>query len=108
MNPAIMAAIAASNAETTCETVVQRLRKAGAIKAERAIAIEVSSAAEKTQLDDALIRGLVIKRADGLYYLDERAIADRNEGLGFAVLLGLLIAGSVAASSIALVMFAAR
>ncbi len=107
MNPAIMAAIAASTAETASETVIQRLRQAGAIKAERAIAVEVNGAAEQAQLDDALLRGLLIERADGLYYLNERAIADRNEGLGFAVLLGLLIAGSTAASIIALAMFAA-
>ena len=107
MNPAILAAIAASNAEAS-ETIIQRLRKKGATSAASAITIDDADDATQKQLDEALVRGLVMKRAGGQYYVSERAVADRNEGLGYGVVLALLIIGSIVASGFALAMFVAR
>ena len=106
MNPAIHVAImAASQAE---EGVAERLRKAKAISSESAIACTPANATQQAQLDEAIGLGLVVRRADGRVFLNERAVSERNEGIGYGVLLGLLALGSAAASIAALVAFAGR
>ena len=47
-----------------------------------------------------------MRRADGRVFLNERAVSERNEGIGYGLLLGLLALASVAASIAALVVFA--
>ena len=104
MNPAIHVAImAASQAE---EGVVERLRKAKAISSESAIACTPAKSTQQAQLDEAIGLGLVVRRADGRVFLNERAVSEHNEGIGYGVLLGLLALGSAAASVAALIVFA--
>ncbi len=110
MNPAITAAIVAANAKANAslETVIARLRKDKALRSDSAVRFEPANEAEQKFLDEAIGRGLVVRRHDGLYYINERAVSERNEGLGFAALLMLLAIASVVASVIALVKFAAN
>ena len=104
MNAAIhVALMAAHNAD---KGIVERLTDAKAIDPSSAIMHRPSDAAEQAQLDEALGLGLVLRRADGRIFLNQRAVRERNEGIGYGLLLGLLALGSVAASVAALVMFA--
>ena len=106
MNPAIHVAImAASQAE---EGLVERLRTAKAINSASAIEYIPANATQQAQLDEAIGLGLVVRRADGRVFLNERAVSERNEGIGYGVLLGLLALGSAAASVAALIVFAGR
>ena len=103
MNPAITAAlIAASRQEEVQEKIEGKLKKAKATSIARAISLDLS---EKQQplLDQSLAEGTVKQTADGRYYLNEQAIADRTEGQGFKALLIILIALSIIASGVALV-----
>ena len=105
VNPAITAAlIAASRQEDVEQKVEGRLKKAKAFSPAKAIALSLN---EKDQplLDQALACGTVKETANGRYYLNEQAIADRNEGKGFMVLLILLVVGSILASLIVLLGF---
>ena len=106
MNPAIHAAImAAHQAEPD---IAARLRKAKAVNSENAIEHIPANATQQAQLDEAIGLGLVVRRADGRVFLNERAVSERNQGIGFGLLLGLLALGSVAASIVALIAFAGR
>ena len=101
-NPAITAAIiAASRQQEIQEAIEGRLGKAKAIGPSSAIALELEGK-EKELLDQALAAGTVKTTTEGLYYLNERAIADRKEGQGFMVILILLVVASIMASGIVL------
>ena len=102
MNAAIHVALMA--AHKADKGIVERLTEAKAIDPSSAIMHRPSDAAEQAQLDEAL--GLVLRRADGRIFLNQRAVRERNEGIGYGLLLGLLALGSVAASVAALVIFA--
>jgi len=103
MNPAITAAlIAASTQEEVEEKIEGRLKKANAVTAGSAIALELKER-ERKLLDQALATGTVKRTMDGRLYLDELAIADRKEGQGFMALLIALVALSIIASGAALV-----
>ena len=104
MNAAIHVAImAAHQAE---EGIAARLRKAKAINWASAIEHVPADSTQQAQLDEAIGLGLVVRRADGRVFLNERAVSERNEGIGYGLLLGLLALASVAASIAALVVFA--
>ena len=100
-----LAIMAAHKAEKDLAT---RLTEATAINSASASMHSPSNAAEQAQLDEALGLGIVIRRADGRIYLNQRAVSERNEGMAYGLLLTLLALGSVAASIAALVMFATR
>ena len=105
MNPAIHAAIiAASQSQASEEAILARLRTAGALDSSRAIHFDSDKKQELRLLDKAIAKGTVLRTTDGRVYLDERAIADRKHGQGFMVLIILLIAASLIASGVALVM----
>ena len=103
MNPAIHAAIIASN-EAVEETVEDRLRAAKALGHSSAIPIVPANDEEQKLLDAALAGGNVVRTSNGLFYLSERAVADRNEGQGFMALLIVLVLMSLIATGAALAM----
>ena len=106
MNPAINAALIAAAAKQDSEQGIEgRLRAAGATDATNATAFVPENDTEQQLLDQAVAGGTVARTADGLVYLDERAIADRKQGQGFMVMLILLISASLIASGAALVIF---
>ena len=106
MNPAIhVALMAAHEAE---QDVSAKLRAAKATSSASAIEYVPANDAQQAKLDEAIGLGLVVRRADGRLFLNQRAVAERNEGLGYGLLLGLIALGSVAASIAALVAFAGR
>ena len=101
-SPAITAALmAASRQQEVKEKVEGRLQKAKATGPSKAVPLELEGK-NKELLDQALAEGTVKVTADGRYYLNERAIADRNEGQGFLAVLILLVIGSVLASVVVL------
>lgn len=103
INPAITAAfIAAAHEEEIEEKVIGRLRKSGALSPARAIKLDLGEKEQKL-LAEAAAAGTVTRTADGRYYLNERAIADRKEGQGMIALVVILVSLSVIASGIALV-----
>ncbi len=105
MNPAIHAAIiAASHEEAIKQQVEERLRAAKALGSSSAIAFVPANDVEQKLLDAALAGGNVVQTSSGLFYLNERAVADRNEGQGFMALLIVLVAASLIATGAALVM----
>ena len=106
MNPAIHVAFMA--AQQAQDGIVARLATAKAINSASAIEHIAANATEQAQLDEAIGLGLVMRRADGRVFLNERAVSERNQGIGYGVLLGLLALGSAAASIAALVAFAGR
>ncbi|HXG82297.1 MAG TPA: hypothetical protein VNJ05_10915 [Sphingomicrobium sp.] len=98
VNPAITASLlAAANKEEIQEKIEARLKKANATSRASAIALELKDK-ERKLLDQALAAGTVQRTDDGRLYLNELAIANRNEGQGFTALLILLIIASVIAS----------
>ncbi len=103
MNPAIHAAIiAATQQEAVKEKIEDKLREARALGLSSAIAFAPADDAERKLLDAALSTGNVVRTTDGRVYLNERAVADRQEGQGFTALLVMLVIGSLIASGIAL------
>ena len=109
MNPAIHAAImAASHQEQNQEKVEAKLRAAKALGPSSAILFQPADDAERKLFEAALAGGTVTRTRDGRTYLNERVIAERKEGQGFAILLVLLIIASVIASGAVLADFAGR
>ena len=103
MNPAITAAlIAAAHEEKIVENVLGRLRDAKAIGPSSAIQLQLDDD-QRSLLDEAIGSGAVKRTADGRFYLDERAIADRKEGQGLLALVIILISLSLVASGAALI-----
>ena len=101
-NPAITAAlIAASRQQEVKEAIEGRLQKAKATGPSSAIPLDLEEK-ERELLDQALAEGTVKDTGDGRYYVNEKAIADRKEGQGFAIILILLVVASVMASGIVL------
>ena len=102
VNPAITVALmAAANQEEIQEKIEGRLKKARAVSEASAVALELKDK-ERELLDEALTGGTVKRTSDGRFYLNERVIADRNEGQGFMALLLLLAVASVIASVVVL------
>lgn len=98
VNPAInVALLAAANQEEIQQKIEGPLKKARAVARESAVALELKDKEQKL-LDQALASGSVKRTDDGRLYLNERVIADRNEGQGFMALLILLAIASVIAS----------
>ena len=104
MNPAIHAAIiAATQQEAVKEKIEDKLREAGALGASSAIMFDPADKTEQKLLEAAIGAGKVVRTADGRVYLNERAVADFQEGQGFMALLILLVVGSIIASVVVLV-----
>ena len=104
MNPAIHTAIiAATQQEAVKEKIEDKLRDAKALGPSSAISFTPADDAEGKLLEAALGTGNVVRTPEGRIYLNERAIADCNEGQGFMALLILLVVGSVIASVAVLV-----
>ena len=98
INAGITAAIiAASQDEESEEFVQNKLKAANALGASAAIPLNLGDKQQKL-LDKAVAGGTVVKTVDGRFYLNERAVADRQEGHGYMALLILLVTGSIIAS----------
>jgi hypothetical protein len=105
MNPAIQAAIiAASQHEAIEEKIENRLKAANALGPSTAIAFAPADESGQKLLEAALATGNVVRTANGQFYLNERAAAERKEGQGFMALLIGLIFLSLVASGVALAM----
>jgi hypothetical protein len=102
MNPAITAAlIAAAHEEEFDKSVTGKLREAKATGPSSAIPLQVDPD-KQDRLDEAIANGTISKTADGRLYLNERAIAERQEGQGHVALLVIFVALSILASGVAL------
>lgn len=102
INPSITSALlAVSRQEDVAKKIEGKLKKAGANSPASAISLGLKDK-DQALLDQALAAGTVKETTDGRHYLDELAIADRNEGKGFMTLLILLVTGSLIASVIVL------
>ena len=97
VNPAITAALIAASQQEEVKKVESRLKKARALSGASAVTLDLNGKEQKL-LDQALASGAVKRTDDGRLYLDERVIADRNEGQDFMALLILLAVASVIAS----------
>jgi hypothetical protein len=98
VNPAVTAAlIAVSRQEEVQDKIEGRLKKAKATSASSAISLALKDK-EQLLLDQALAGGTVKRTDDGRFYLNERVVADRNEGQGFMALLIILVMASIIAS----------
>ena len=108
MNPAITAAITAAQAaeSASVDSIIAKLKKEEATGSDKAVLFEAKSDNERKYLDEAIAKGLVQRRADGRVYINERAVSERYQGIGFAMLLFLLGTASVLASVLALTTFA--
>jgi len=103
VNPAIQAAIiAATQQEAVKEKVEDKLRTAKALGPSSAIAFMPADDAERKLFEAALSTGNVVRTSEGRVYLNERTVADRKEGQGLTALLIMLVAGSIIASGVAL------
>ena len=107
MNPAITAALLAAH-QSEAPGPVERLTTAGAVTSAKAIAIDPATPAEAKLIDQAIGRGLVLRRADGRYFVNARAVEERNARIGYQLVIGTLIGLSIVASAAALLMFTAR
>ena len=76
MNPAIHAAL--MTAEQPQAGITARLAKVKAINMASAIEHIPANPTEQAQLDEAIGLGLVMRRADGRIFLNERAVSERN------------------------------
>ena len=104
MNPAITAALVAASHDEDTEAFIQtKLRDAKALGASSAIELDLTDK-QRTLLDQAVANGTVVKTVDGRFYLNERAVTDRQEGQGFMALLIILVVGSLIASVAVLVL----
>ena len=104
VNPAITAALLAASQEEGSEEFVQKkLRDANAEGSSSAISLDLNEKQQKF-LDQAIEKGTVVKTVDGRFYLNERAVSERKEGQGYMALLILLVAGSILASGLVLVL----
>jgi hypothetical protein len=98
INPAVTTALlAAGQDKHSKEFIASKLRKAKALGSTTAIALDLDEKQRKL-LDQAMADGTVVKTLDGRFYLNERAVSERNEGQGFMALLIILVIGSVFAS----------
>ena len=102
MNPAIHAAILATASAKEEASVEARLRAAGALGPQSAIAFEPANDAEKALLDAGLANRTLARSRDGNLFLDERALAERNSSHGRIALLILFVLSSIIASAVAL------
>jgi hypothetical protein len=108
MNPAItVALLAAVEEEEFDKSVVGKLREAKATGPSSAIALELTPDQQEL-LEEAIANGTISKTADGRLYLDERAIAERQEAQGHVALLIVFVALSIMASGVALFLVATR
>ena len=103
VNPAITAAIiAASHQEEVEKKIEKRLKEQGATGPSGAILLNLEGK-DRDLLDQAVAGGTVKLTSDGRAYLNEQAVADRQEGQGFMALLILLVVASILVSAVALV-----
>jgi len=107
MNPAITAPLLAAQ-QSEAPSPVDRLTKAGAVNRSKAIAIDPATPAQAKLIDQAIVEGLVQRRADGRLFVNPRAVEERNATMGYQLAMGLLIGLSILASVMALVLFTAR
>lgn len=106
MSPAINAALLAAASKQASEASIEaKLRAQGATDTTSAIGFDPAEKLQRQLLEKAIATGTVVRTADGRVYLDERAIADRKQGQGFMVAVILLIAASLIASGVALLVF---
>ena len=84
-------------------TFESRLRAAGAVTPERAVAMLPEGSAETSGLDEAIGLGRVVRTGSGKLFLNPATTGGANGEMAMAVLLFLLVTASVLASIIALV-----
>lgn len=82
--------------------IIIRLRQAGAIKPANATAYAPASRGERRLLDRMVKFGAVVAEAEGLYWLDERALVNFRKEEVARILGAIAVAGFAAAGAIAL------
>ena len=107
MNASVTAALLAAQHSAATDPVA-RLTKAGAVRSDKAIAIDPATASERQQIEDAIGLGLIQRRADGQLFINPKAVEERNARIGAQFLLVTMIGLSILASAAALFAFAAR
>ncbi len=101
MNPALLAAINASNGQQpSVDDIVGKLQKARALTATSAITLKD---VDPAKLDEAVGLGLVIRSTDGRLHVNEIAVADRMQSHGWIFMVVLLVGASLVASIVALI-----
>ncbi|HVF37904.1 MAG TPA: hypothetical protein VNA29_08200 [Sphingomicrobium sp.] len=106
INPAITVAVLASaKREEFRKKVEGKLKKSGALGSASAVDLEPKDDAERQLIDEALANGTLVKTRHGLFYLNERAVAERKEGQGFLTIVILLVTASLIASGVALLIW---
>ena len=81
------------------EKLLAQLREAGANSAPLAASLDVEGDEGQSALDELLKAGTVHEARRGLYFIDESRKAEQHAGLGFKLLLVLLVAISIVASA---------
>ncbi|OWK32069.1 hypothetical protein [Sphingomonas mucosissima] len=82
--------------------IVERLRRAGAIKPANATAYAPTARGERRLLDRMVKFGAVVTEAEGHYWLDERALLNFRKEEVARILGAIAVAGFAAAGAIAL------
>ena len=95
---------AARHHGTTQNTVIERLREAGAVRRDRARPLTDLPASHRRHVDRLVDRGVVRRTPAGTYYLDRDALSDlraRQRVMAFSVFVVVagLIAGIVLTSA---------
>ena len=88
--------------------VEARLRSARAVSPASAVAFRPTGPTDFAGLEEAIGRGRIVRATNGKLFLNSAAIPEPRFGGAMAIPLFLLSAGSVIASVVMLVRFAAR
>lgn len=80
-----------------------RLKEAGASDEASAVALEPANDEERAELDKAIASGLIGRTSDDRLYRNDRVASDLKESQGWIVAVVMLVAASILASGLALV-----
>ena len=86
--------------ETAKQAILKQLREAGATSPQMPGSVEIDGDEAQAALAELTAAGTVKEARAGAYYLAEAEAKEANPGIGFVVLLAILIVISFAASLI--------
>ena len=101
MIPVHLAAIGASQ-QAAREKLLAQLREAGATSAAMPASVELDGDEAEQAMSQLLEAGTVREARRGLYFIDESKRREGQDGLGFKLLLILLVCVSIMASAVAM------
>ena len=93
---------ASTQKEAAKQTLLKQLREAGATMPQMPGSLEAESDDAKAALADLLAAGIVREARPGLYYLGPTQAKESRPGIGFVVLLTILVVISFLVSAAAL------